>query len=189
MSAIPQHIITEAEYLAFDLEHEGKHEFVNGEILAMAGATEAHGIVTANVTIAFGSRLRGSPCRPFVADLRVRIDETGLYAYPDVVVVCGEREFAPTTPETLLNPTVLVEVLSPSTATYDRGAKAEHFRRRASVTDVVLIDPEDRTIAHYHRLSADEWHLTTLREGELVLKAIGIAVPLAEVFEGLVTAP
>src|SRR5687768_4201773 len=118
MSAVPSPTVTEAEYLAYDLAHEGKHELVGGVIVAMAGASEAHGVVVSNAHLAIGGRLRGSRCRSFVADLRVRISETGLYAYPDVVVVCGPREFAPTNPETLLNPRVIVEVLSPSTEAY-----------------------------------------------------------------------
>lgn len=185
MSAIGRPIVTEAEYLAWDLAHEGKHEFVNFEIVAMAGASEGHGIVVANAALALGVRLRGGPCRLFIADLRVRIDETGLYAYPDVVVVCGERRFAPTTPESLLNPSVIIEVLSPTTATYDRGAKVAHYRRRPTVSDIVLLDPDARTVEHYARLGDEEWRLATLRDGELGLVALGLAIPVAELFEGL----
>lgn len=185
MSAVEHPAVTEAEYLAWDLAHEGKHEFVNGEILAMAGASRDHGVVVANAAIAIGLQLRRGPCRPFIADLRVRIDETGLYAYPDLVVVCGEQQFAPTTPESLLNPSVIVEVISPTTATYDRGAKVAHYRQRPTVTDIVLLDPAQRTVEHYHRVSATEWRLLVLTEGELVLEAIGARVAIAELFEGL----
>jgi Uma2 family endonuclease len=182
MSAIPPS--TEAEYLAWDLAHDGRHEFVNGQIVAMAGAGEEHGLVVTNATLAFGTRLRGSSCRVFVADLRVRIDETGLYAYPDLVVVCGERRFAPTTPESLLNPTVLLEVASPTTEAYDRGAKAAHYRRRPSVQDIVLLDPGRRTVEHYRRLGPEQWHLETRADGEIALESLGIRIPVAELFDG-----
>lgn len=129
-------IITELEYLAFDEAHEGKHEFVNGEILAMAGATLAHMRATQNTWRALDRAFEGRPCEAFIAEFRVSIDETGMYAYPDVVVVCGEQQVSETVPESLLNPTILVEVLSPSTARYDRGEKAAHYRRGASVTDI-----------------------------------------------------
>ncbi len=185
MSAIPSTAATEAEYLAHDLAHEGKHEFVNGQILAMARASEDHGIVVSNVHGALFPRFRGSPCRAFVADLRVRIDETGLYAYPDDVVVCGERQFAPTNPESLVNPTVLVEVASPSTEAYDRGARAAHYRRRPSVQEILLVDPARRSVEHYRRLGPEQWNLETRTVGDLALDSLGIRVPVAELFEGL----
>lgn len=172
-------------YLAWDASHEGRHELVNGEILAMTGAGEAHGIVVGNAFLALASRLRGSPCRAFVADLRVRIAETDLYAYPDLVAVYGERLFEPTTPETLVNPGLLIEVLSPSTASYDRGAKVAHYRRGPSVTDIVLLDPEERTVEHYARVGPDEWRLTLRRDGVVALVGLGVELPLAELFEGL----
>lgn len=186
MPALEKRTVSEAEYLAWDLAHEGKHELVNGELIAMAGASEAHGVVVGNLAGALFLRLRGSPCRAFIADLRVHLEETGLYAYPDVVVVCGERRFAPTTPESLLNPTVIFEVLSPSTATFDRGAKAAHYRRAGSVTDVVLLDPASRSAEHYQRRGAEEWRLVTQREGELDLLSLGVKLPLSELVEGLV---
>ncbi|MBI5493598.1 MAG: Uma2 family endonuclease [Deltaproteobacteria bacterium] len=115
--------MTEEQYLAFDIANEGKHEFVNGEAVAMAGASEAHSILQANILVALTNRLRGGRCRVHGSDLRVRLAETGMYAYPDVTVVCGKAEFAPTRPESLLNPRVIVEVLSETTANYDLGAK------------------------------------------------------------------
>lgn len=177
--------VTEDEYLAFDLASDGKNEFVNGEIVAMSGVSEPHAVVSGNIFGELFARLRGSPCRPFIADLRVRIDETGLYAYPDIVVACGPREFAPTTPETLLNPRVVVEVLSPSTESYDRGAKTSHYRQRESIQEIVLVDPIKRNIDHYRRVSANEWRLVNLTEGDLVLDSIGATLPLAAIFEDL----
>lgn len=131
--------VSDGEYLALDAASDEKSEFVNGEIVAMAGATEAHSLLQANALIAFARRLHGGgPSRVHGPDLRVRIDETGMYAYPDVVVVCGKPEWAPTRPESLLNPSVIVEVLSESTAGYDRGPKLHHYRRRPSVQAILL---------------------------------------------------
>lgn len=185
MSTLPRLDFTEEEYLAYDLAHEGKHEFVNGEIVAMSGASEDHGLVVGNLHGALHQQLRGRPCRAFIADLRVRIDETGLYAYPDIVVTCGEREFAPTKPDSLLNPTVIFEVLSPSTENHDRGTKVAHYRRRPSLRDIVLVHPIARYVEHYARVSDNEWRIVTLTSGDLALPSIGAKLPLAEIFEGL----
>jgi Uma2 family endonuclease len=179
--------VTEEEYLAWDLAHEGKHEFVNGEILAMAGTDPTHDRVVANLLAALTVRLRGGPCRVHTADLRVRTDETGLYSYPDLTVVCGEPTFAPTRPATLLNPTVLIEVLSPTTAAWDTGGKAAHYRRRASLRGHLLVTVPDRRIELYERRPDDRWLLTPV-EGEaavLRIEVLGVDLPLSEVFDGV----
>lgn len=185
MSALPHNPVTEEEYLAYDLASDGKNELVNGEILATSGASDAHNSVVWSLSGLLYQQLRGKPCRASVADMRVRVDETGLYAYPDLVVTCGPREFAPTTPETLLNPRVLFEVLSPSTEFYDRGAKTLHYRQRESVQEIVLVHPVKRSIEHYRRIAANDWRILHLTEGDLVLESIGATLPLATIFEGL----
>lgn len=152
--------MTEAEYLAYDLAHEGKHEFVNGEVLAMAGATYAHNVIQANVLGILWNFLRGGPCRVHGSDMRVRLDETGLYCYPDVTVVCGEAQLATTTPETLLNPCVIIEVLSESTEDYDRGAKLAHYRHRVSVHTVLLVDSQRRLVERQSRNPNGTWTLS-----------------------------
>lgn len=186
MSTLPTIPVTEEEYLAYDLASDGKNEFVNGEIVAMSGATESHGTVAGNLARMLLTHLRGTPCRPFMGDMRVRVDETGLYAYPDIVVACRPREYAPTTPETLLNPRVIVEVLSPSTELYDRGAKTLHYRQRESVQEIVLVHPLKLSIEHYRRISANDWRILNLTEGDLVLESIGATLPLAAIFEDLI---
>ncbi len=185
MSTLPHIPVTEEEYLAYDLASDGKNEFVNGEILAMSGATDTHNAVVWHLSGLLYQQLRGKPCRASVGDMRVRIDETGLYAYPDLVVTCGPREFVPSNPETLLNPRVIVEVLSPSTEWYDRGAKTSHYRQRETVQEIVLVDPIKRNIDHYRRISANEWRVVNLTEGDLVLESIGATLPLAAIFEDL----
>jgi Uma2 family endonuclease len=115
-------MMSEAEYLEYDRTHDGKYEYVNGEVVAMSGVSDAHDRIQVNATVALANRLRGGPCRVRGAGLRVRLDETGLYCYPDLTIVCGEPAFAPTRPVTLLNPRVIIEVLSETTEEYDRGA-------------------------------------------------------------------
>ena len=177
--------MTEAEYLEYDRTHEGKHEYVNGELVAMFGVTSAHDAIQMNLSIGIGYRLRGTPCRPHGPDLRVRIDETGLYAYPDLSVHCGAAEFAPTNPETLLNPKVIVEVLSKSTETYDRGAKASHYRHRASMEAVLLVDSRRRLVEVQTRNADGSWLLTEVTTGDLRIAALGVAIPLDEIYEGV----
>jgi Uma2 family endonuclease len=178
------HRVTEAEYLEADLADERKLEFVNGEIVAMAGVTDAHCRVQGNVQFAFESQLRGrTPCRVRGPDMRVRIDETGMYAYPDLTVVCGKAEFAPTTPESLLNPRVVVEVLSESTANYDIGAKTAHYRLRPSVHGILLIDSRSRNVTVWRRLGPDEWHVSGLTDGEFAVPGVDATLSFAAIYE------
>ncbi len=177
-------LVTQAEYLEYDRTHEGRHEIVNGEIIAMAAASPEHGALVSNAHFLLRLALRDR-CRAYVADLRVAIDETGLYAYPDIVIACGEQEFAPTTPETLLNPTVLVEVLSDSTAGSDRGEKLEHYRHRASVQAVVLIDSCAQAITVVSRNPDATWTITDAVSGMIRVPGIDVVLDVAEVYEGV----
>ncbi len=185
MQALKIPHFTEAEYLEYDRTHEGRHEFVNGEIIAMAGASFAHLRLASNAMIALGRTLSGRPCVPYASDLRVAIDETGLYAYPDITVVCGEPDLAATTPETLLNPTVLIEVLSESTASYDRGEKLEHYRRRASVQAVVLIDSREVRVTVVSRNPDATWTITDATAGAIRVPGIDVVLDLAELYAGV----
>ena len=175
--------MSEPEYLAHDRDHEGKHEFVNGEVLAMAGVTEAHSLIQVNLTVALGTRLRGGPCRVHASDLRVRLDETGLYCYPDLTVVCGAAAFAPTRPETLLNPRLIVEILSESTEEYDRGAKVAHYRHRASVDTILLVDSRRRLVELQARNADGTWTLSERSVGAVYL--LDFDLPLDELYEGV----
>lgn len=178
--------MTEAEYLAFDLSSPGKHEFVNGEVVAMAGAHPAHVQVVGSLLVSLRTRLAGRPCRVLASDQRVRVDDTGLYAYPDLVVFCGRPDYAATNPPTLLNPSVLVEVASEATAAFDRGAKFAHYQRLPSLQEYLLVSWEERRVEHFRRIDARQWHLTiTEGEGEVDFPTLGVTVPLAEIFAGI----
>lgn len=176
--------ITLEEYLVLSAESEEKLEFVNGEIVAMAGAREAHSTVQMNVALALATRLHGKkPCRVHGSDLRVTIDETGLYAYPDITVVCGQPEWAPTRPESLMNPGLLVEVLSESTANYDLGAKTAHYRRRESVEGIVHVDSRARRVDVWTRMGAEEWRVVSYTEGVVSIPGVEGGIPMDEIYE------
>ena len=125
--ALPK-FITPEEYLRLERASQEKHEYFKGEIFAMTGATENHNIIAGSTFAALYSELRKKPCQIYPSDMRVRIPATGLYTYPDISVVCGTPEFEDDGLDTLLNPTVIIEVLSPSTEPYDRGKKFQHYR-------------------------------------------------------------
>jgi Uma2 family endonuclease len=180
-------MMTEAEYLEYDRTHEGKYEYVNGEVVARSGVSDAHDRIQINTTVALAARLRGGPCRVRGADLRVRLDETGLYGYPDLTIVCGEPAFAATRPVTLLNPRVIVEILSETTdeitGEYDRGAKVAHYRHRASVELILLIDSQRRMVERQQRNLDGTWTLSDHTSGGVVV--LEHEVPLDEFYDGV----
>lgn len=147
------------EYLALERQAEHKSEYFNGEIFAMTGASRRHNLVAGNVFAALHLQLRKRPCEIYPSDMRVKVSPTGLYTYPDVVVVCGEPLFDDEQRDTLLNPTVLVEVLSKSTASYDRGEKFEHYRKLASLLEYLVIAQNKYHVEHYMRQQDNQWLL------------------------------
>lgn len=172
--------MTEAEYLAYDHAHEGKHEYVNGEVVAMAGVSDAHDRIQINTIVALANRLAGGPCQVRGSDLRVRLDETGLYCYPDLTVVCDEPVFAATQPVTLLNPRVIIEVLSETTEEYDRGARVAQYRHRSSVDLILLIDSRRRLIERQQRNADGTWTLSEHVTGSV--RVLDHAIPLDELY-------
>jgi Uma2 family endonuclease len=185
----PNRRLSPEEYLALERRSEVKHEFLDGEIFAMTGASLQHNRIVRNVGGLLYSQLRGRPCESFTGDLRLRVDATGLYTYPDIVVVCGEPRLvalaADTELDTLLNPTLIVEVLSPSTEAYDRGKKFAHYRTIESLAEVVFISQEQVEVERYSRQPEGGWLLLEANrlEDRLPLPAIGCELPLAAVYE------
>jgi len=139
MSAEPHSRISLEDYLAAERQAETKSEYLKGEVFAMSGASRQHNLIVWNLSGALYSQLRGRGCEAYVGDVRVHIPATGLYTYPDIAVVCGEPRFEDGELDTLLNPTLLIEVLSPSTEGYDRGKKAAHYRTLDSLREYVLV--------------------------------------------------
>ncbi|HYH87435.1 MAG TPA: Uma2 family endonuclease [Pyrinomonadaceae bacterium] len=150
---------TPDEYLALERQAEYKSEFFNGEISAMTGASRRHNLVAANVLAALHAQLRKRPCEIYTSDMRVKVSATGLYTYPDVVIICGEPSFDDKRNDTLVNPTALVEVLSKTTASYDRGEKFEHYRKITSLADYLVIAQNKYHVEHYTRQPDNQWLL------------------------------
>ncbi|EYF08076.1 Uma2 family endonuclease [Chondromyces apiculatus] len=175
--------LTFAEYLAREEESETKHEFLEGAIHAMPGGTPERGLICANIIGELGVQLRGRPCRVYTSDVRVRVQATGLTTYPDVSVVYGPIARDPEDRNALTNPIVLVEVLSPGTASYDRGEKLAHYRRIPSLREHLLVSPLGPHLEHYRRNNDGTWTLRDVRPPEAVeLSSIGCTLDLAEVY-------
>ncbi len=184
MSVAEKLKITSQEYLAAERQSETKHEFLDGELFAMAGGTRRHSRIAVNVASALNQRLAGKPCQVFNSDMRLKIEATGLYAYPDVQVSCGRLRFEEAEEDTLLNPKIIVEVLSDSTAAWDRGGKFWHYRHLDSLTDYVLVSQDAWQVEHYTRQSNGQWLFETLEGAKAVLSlpSIKARVPLLEVY-------
>lgn len=187
--AVPQiiHRLTEAEYLALERAAVGvKSEFFDGEMFAMSGATRDHSRISTNLAIEFGNKLKGRRCQPFNADLRVKIEASGLYTYPDLSVVCGEDQHVDEEKDTLTNPTLIVEVLSPSTENYDRGRKFEHYRQIPSLKEYLLVCQDAPHIEQFIR-QANQWVLRDAfgLKTKLVLPSLKISISLAAVFRNV----
>ena len=184
MSAAPKPFLSPQEYLAREREAETKSEYYDGETFAMAGGSEEHSLIAVNVAGALNFQLADRPCKVYNSDMRVRVEEDGPYAYPDVSVVCGEAEFADEERDNLLNPTVIVEVLFPTTEAWDRGGKFERYQQRASLQEYVLIAQDRPRVERYARRGDGEWLLTVVvgLERALSLPSIECELRLAEVY-------
>jgi Uma2 family endonuclease len=159
MSSQAQKRYTPEEYLALERQAQCKSEYYAGDIIAMAGASRWHNLIVANVISELRSQLKGRPCTTYPSDMRVKVSPTGLYTYPDVTVVCGEVQFEDNQQDTLLNPTLIVEVLSESTEAYDRGGKFAHYRKLPSLMEYVLIAQTKPHVEHYVRQPDNRWLL------------------------------
>jgi Uma2 family endonuclease len=185
MSAVPKPPRTPEHYLELDRQAEFRSEYVSGEILAMAGASREHNRITLNIGAALTFQLRGQPCEPFTSDLRVKGRTTGAYLFPDVVVGCAPLEFEDSRLDILLNPVVVMEVLSPSTEANDRSWKFAHYRRLPTLQDYVLLSQNQPFVEHYTRQADSLWTLAELVGLEAVLRlpSIGCELPLSDIYK------
>lgn len=176
---------TVEEYLEMENASDEKHEYYQGEIFAMSGTKQEHDIVTMNLYRDLGNKLRGKPCRPRSSEARVHIKNNGLFTYPDVSIVCGEPEYLNDDEFNLLNPSVIFEVLSPSTKSYDRGDKFKLYRAIPTLREYILIDPDKINVEAYYINGDNEWALRELNEisASLTIKTADITLPLAEIYE------
>lgn len=177
---------TPAEYYALEQDAAYKSDYYEGEIFDMSGGTDTHSLITANVTIAIGSRLRGKSCTLYESNMRLKISATGLRTYPDASVYCSPLQFDPDDPHrtTALNPTVVVEVLSPSTELYDRGFKSLNYRRVDSLKAYVLVAHDQPRAELYVRQGDGTWSLRDSNglDASIALDMIDVSLPLAEVY-------
>jgi len=174
---------TYGEYRRFEEATDAKHEYLDGQILAMAGGTPEHAALGATVIGLLSEQLAGRPCYPLSSDLRVRVQATGLATYPDVTVVCGPLERDSEDPNATVNPTVLVEVLSDSTEAYDLGEKFAHYRSIPSLREYVLVSHRARRIERRWQDSGGSWRSEVAGRGETVeLTSIGAALVVDAVY-------
>ncbi len=179
MSAIPK--IDEQTYLEQERRAETKSEFIDGEIFAMTGASPSHNLIAVNIAAELRGRLKKRPCRVYSSDQRVRVDQG--YLYPDVSVVCGEPQYFDN--DNLLNPTLIIEVLSPSTADYDLGGKFARYRRIPALKEYLLAAQDRYAVIHFLRQDDHHWLMTELEGADAVLElpTVGCRLPLAEIYD------
>lgn len=187
MSALPKLRLSEEEYLTLERAAETKSEFYDGEMFAMAGARENHILISGNISYELNRQLRRRPCRVYANDMRVKVEPGGLYTYPDLVAVCQPPRFLDDRRDTLLNPQVIIEVLSDSTEAYDRGNKAAFYRRSPSLTDYLLVSQKHPHLEHYHRQADNLWTLTEITDPDAALRldVLDCSLRLADVYENV----
>ncbi len=191
MSAIPKRKLTAAEYLEIERTAEFRSEFFDGEMFAMAGASYQHNIVKDSLVFELRLRLLGSSCRTSSSDQRVRIDASGLYVYPDIVIVCGEPEFAPQDPLSLVNPRIIIEVLSASTQEYDRTTKFRQYMTILSLQEYILVSQDEPLISRYVRQPDGIWGLRMFHSlaETFSLATIPAEIPMADVYRDVTFLP
>lgn len=176
--------ITPSEYLVRERAARVKSEYVDGRVHAMTGASRAHNLIAGNLFTALRTQLRGRPCEVYISDMRVKVARAETYTYPDVVAVCGNPHFEDACVDTLLNPDLIVEVLSTTTEAYDRGKKFAYYRRLESLREYVLIACERVRVERYRR-NGEDWILTEVGEvdGTLTIESVGCSVALSALYE------
>lgn len=187
MSSLPKVYFTPDDYLIFDANNEKRHEYYQGEIFAMAGATLRHNLIKEQTARELGNQLKGKHCLVVSSDMRLKITKKTHYTYPDIVLVCGKPEIVTEKgQESLLNPTVIVEVLSASTEQYDRTAKFQHYQTIEAFQEYLLVSQDQTRVDHYSR-NEDHWILRTyfLPQSTIQLDSIGATLTLAQIYENI----
>jgi Uma2 family endonuclease len=185
MAAQPQARLTPEQYLEIERAAEFRHEYYDGRMYAMSGASYAHVLIAANLTRRIGNALEKRPCVVGTSDFRVRVSPDGLYTYPDVVVLCGEPKFADNQADTLLNPVLLIEVLSPSTEAYDRGFKFAQYRKLETLREYALVSQSEPRVEVFGRREDGHWLLSEFVGMEDVcrLESLDCRIPLADIYD------
>lgn len=181
--------VTPDQYLTRERQARTKSEYLGGFVVAMTGASRRHNYITLDIAVELHRQLRDTSCDLFVTDMRVKVSETGDYTYPDVVVACGDVQFEDAEIDTLLTPTVIVEVLSPSTEANDRGAKFAGYRRLPTLQEYVLVAQDRPSVEHYAR-QGEQWVLTAVTDldAAVSLAAIGCELRLRDIYRRAIRA-
>ena len=191
--AQPQHRFDAETYLLWEAKQSERHEYFQSEVFAMAGGTENHNTVSGNAYIALRNHLKGTPCQVFISDMRVQVAAVDAYFYPDVVVRCQPKAASDGKAVSLDTPVLVVEILSDSTAMWDRGGKFAAYRQLPSLQEYVLIDPQAQTVELYRRNAAQRFELyawdARTNPGPCEFASVGLLLPLADVFEDVVLEP
>jgi len=187
MSTVPKPYLTPKQYLAQERQADFKSQYFQGEIFAMAGASRQHNLIVGNLVGEIRNALKDRTCEVYPSDMRVKVSPTGLYTYPDATIVCGEVELEDDHGDTLINPTVLLEVLSDSTESYDRGSKFRQYRQLDSLKEYVMIAQDRVSVECYVRQDDDQWLLreTRLIEQTVRFDSIDVTVPVAEIYRNI----
>ncbi len=187
MSVVPRRRLTLEEYFAIERAAPYKSEFFDGEMFAMAGATSVHNIIKSNLEGELYGRLKGGPCRTMSSDQRVKVDRTGLVTYPDIVIYCGQLEFAVEDQDTISNPVAIIEVLSPSTEKYVRGTKFRNYQLIPSFKEYILVDQDEAVCERFIRQEDGSWALVSFVgiESELVFTSVEARIPLKDIYTGV----
>ncbi len=177
-------LITPEQYLELERAAENKHEYCRGEMLVMSGASFAHSIITGNLVTEFNNRLTSRDCTVHASDARLAVKSDGLYTYPDVMVVCGNPKFIDAHLDTVTNPIVIVEVLSKSTSSYDRGQKFESYRAIPSLMEYLTVAQDRLYVEHYARQSDGSWLLRESSGSDFIsLQCIAVELPLQGIYK------
>jgi Uma2 family endonuclease len=183
MENLAHKFLTEEEYLEYERKAETKSEYYRGELFAMAGAKATHNIILSNLIRELGNSLRKKPCTVFPSDMRVRVSSTGLYTYPDLSIVCEKPIYLDSKEDTLINPSVILEILSDSTEAYDRGAKFQMYRNIPELKEYILVSTKYKKIESFVR-STESWVLyESIESNPFRIQSLGIVISLEDVYE------
>ena len=177
-------LITVQEYLESEINAVEKHEFFDGEVFAMAGASEKHNRVVVNLTIEIGKHLKGKSCTIYPSDMRVATPQSDAYMYPDLSIVCGEIELKENIFDTLMNPSVIIEVMSPTTKVYDSGYKFFYYKQIPSLKEYIIIDPTQYFVAKFSRQIDNSWNIveTEGQNASIMINTIELEIPFDDIY-------
>ena len=185
MASVPKYYLSPEEYLALERHAEFKSEYMDGEVYAFAGGSKRHNLIVANIIITLGGQLKGRPCKVYPSDLKVRVPNSKRFFYPDVSIVCGDDEFADDEQDVILNPSLIVEVSSETTAAFDRGKKFLSYQQIGSLQEYLLVSQDEILVEGYAKQGGNTWLYTKVTgpEGSLTLPSIEYELALRDVYE------